>query len=149
MRTYWLLGIAAVLLFCCGCTSEAPLVDRTSHTQIAGDVRDMQSDYDNLVISDPLNKTAWVLMGMYYNDAFGQYDKALESYNKALELDPAYGEAWLAKGITLQNMHFDDMAGTCFEMAVKYDPGLASRVRSLLENRSESGQIAIAVSRAE
>jgi len=146
MNKLWLLGITAMLLFCCGCASEAPMADSTPQTQFAEEVRDMQSDYDEPVITDPLNKTAWFLKGMYHDDAH-QYDRALESFNKALSLDPAYADAWLAKGITLQNLNFDDMAGTCFEMAVKYDPSLAVQVRSLLENRSESDQIA--VSRAE
>jgi lipoprotein NlpI len=42
------------------------------------------------------------MQGNYYNNAFGQYDKALDSYNCSLELDPGYGYAWFSKGMTLR-----------------------------------------------
>ena len=82
--------------------------------------------YDNLVVADPSNAKSWCIRGNYYNDAFNQYDKALENYNRSLELDPAYGYAWFSKGITLQNMKRYNESKFCFEKAVRYDQTLAS-----------------------
>jgi tetratricopeptide (TPR) repeat protein len=79
-----------------------------------------QGDYDRLVLADPDNATAWLIRGMYYNDAFGQYGEALRCYNRSLELDPASGPAWYAKGVALRNMQRFNESGTCFEQAGKY-----------------------------
>jgi len=58
--------------------------------------------------------------GNYYNDVNNQYEKALQSYNRALELDPANGFGWYSRGITLQNMHLDNESKLCFENAIKF-----------------------------
>ena len=79
-----------------------------------------QDYYDGLVLADPDNSTAWLIRGMYYNNAFGQYGEALRSYNRSLELDPESGLAWYAKGITLRNMHRFNESDTCFKEAEKY-----------------------------
>jgi tetratricopeptide (TPR) repeat protein len=67
---------------------------------------------------------AWCIRGMYYNNNYNQYAEALESCNRALELDPEYGQAWYLKGVILTNMNRTDEAAACFETATKYDPGL-------------------------
>ncbi|WP_363053544.1 MULTISPECIES: tetratricopeptide repeat protein [unclassified Methanoregula] len=77
-----------------------------------------------MVESDPANASAWCLRGMYYNNAFGQYDKALENYNKGLELDQESGLCWYAKGITLRNMKQFNEAELCLRNAKTYDPSL-------------------------
>jgi tetratricopeptide (TPR) repeat protein len=61
---------------------------------------------------------------MYYNNAFGQYDTALECYNRGLALDPRSGICWYGKGTTLRNMKQFTEAETCFENAKKIDPSL-------------------------
>lgn len=83
-----------------------------------------QNDVDQMVITDPDNSTAWCLRGMHYNNAFGQYDEALESYNRGLELDSKNGLCWYAKGTTLRNMKQFKEAEICFENAKKNDPTL-------------------------
>ncbi len=55
-------------------------------------------------------------------------DKALQSYNRSLELDPEYGYAWFSKGVTLQSMQHYDEAKECFEKALRYDLSLSSSV---------------------
>ena len=82
--------------------------------------------YDNLVRDDPLNATAWCIRGNYYNNAFSQYDIALQSYNRSLELDTEYGYAWFSKGVTLQNLKHYYEAKLCYEKALLYDPSLIS-----------------------
>ncbi|HEX3000840.1 MAG TPA: hypothetical protein VHN82_00485 [Methanoregula sp.] len=61
---------------------------------------------------------------MSYNNVFGQYDIALESYNRGLLLDPKNAVCWLGKSITLQNMRQYGEAETCFETACRLDPSL-------------------------
>ncbi|WP_300998961.1 tetratricopeptide repeat protein [Methanoculleus sp.] len=88
-------------------------------------VNESQEYFDNLVASDPVNATAWCVRGMYYNDNYGQYAEAMESCNRALELDPESGLALYLKGVILTNMNVTDEAAACFENATRYDPGLA------------------------
>lgn len=81
-------------------------------------------DADRMVEENPQNATAWCIRGMSYNNGFGQYDVAIESYNRGLALDPANAICWLGKSITLQNMRQYDEAATCFETACRLDPTL-------------------------
>jgi tetratricopeptide (TPR) repeat protein len=87
---------ALIMFLCitsCGCVSLSPMMFEKNHSQFIDDIRVSQSYYDNLVKNDPQNATAWCIRGNYYNNAFGQYDEALESYNRSHELDPGYGYA--------------------------------------------------------
>lgn len=90
--------------------------------------------YDDLVASDPDNATAWCIRGMYYNNHYDQYAAALESCNKALELDPEYGQAWYLKGVILVNTNKTDEARLCFANATRYDPGLAKNLPFIAGN---------------
>ncbi|NLX48673.1 MAG: tetratricopeptide repeat protein [Methanospirillum sp.] len=63
----------------------------------------------------PVNAAAWCIRGNYYNDAFGQFGEALESYHRSLELDPEYAYAWFSKGVTLQNLQRFDEVRASFE----------------------------------
>ena len=112
----------------CGCISQrSPGVEKNS-SQFADKIPASQSYYNTLVRDEPSDATAWSIRGNYYNDAFNQYDKALESYNRSLELDPEYGYAWFSKGVTLQNMQHNDEAKVCFEKALYYNPTLGSAI---------------------
>jgi tetratricopeptide (TPR) repeat protein len=115
-----------LVLVSCGCIALSPSILEKNQSQFADEIRASQTYYDNLVRDDQLNATAWCIRGNYYNNAFSQYDTALQSYNRSLELDPEYGYAWFSKGVTLQNMkHYDD-AKLCYEKALLYDPSLSS-----------------------
>ncbi len=83
-----------------------------------------QKDADRMVNEDPQNATAWCIRGMSYNNVLGQYDVAIESYNRGLALDPENAICWLGKSITLRNMRQYDEADTCFETACRLDPTL-------------------------
>ncbi|BBL68595.1 tetratricopeptide repeat protein [Methanoculleus chikugoensis] len=91
-----------------------------------------QEYYDNRVAAEPNNAEAWCIRGMYYNNYHNQYAEALESCNRALELDPEYGLAWYLKGVILTNMNKTDEAAACFENATRYDPGLKQDVQSIV-----------------
>lgn len=124
MKEIFLCIILFMFLFNCGCIFQNPTIIENNSSQFADDINNSQSYFDHLVIADPLNATAWCIRGNYYNDAFNQYDKALQSYNHALDLDPRNGYCWYSKGITLQNMKRFNESKICFENAKKFDPSL-------------------------
>ncbi|EHQ35147.1 tetratricopeptide repeat-containing protein [Methanoplanus limicola DSM 2279] len=55
---------------------------------------------------------------MYYNNNFNRYDEALESADKAIEINPEYGLAWLLKGYVLLNIANISEAEFSFENAI-------------------------------
>ena len=107
-------------LIICGCTTQYPFTDNTNASKFVEKANASQKYFDNLVQSDPYNSTAWVVRGMYYNNVFNQYEEALRSYNRSIELNPDNGLAWYAKGTTLQNMHLFNESRICFENARKF-----------------------------
>lgn len=113
--------IVCMFLFSSGCVYRDQISSEGKRLQFAGDLKAVRTSYDQLVIDDPLNATAWCIRGNYYNDAFGQFDEALVSYDRALELDPTYAYCWYSKGVTLQNMGRSEEAAICFENAKKYE----------------------------
>jgi tetratricopeptide (TPR) repeat protein len=112
------------ILFTSGCMTNAENPNNEDMTYFMEETNESQEYYDDLVASDPSNATAWCIRGMYYNNCYGQYTEAMESCNKALELDPEYGVAWYLKGVILVNTNKRDEATLCFENATKYDPEL-------------------------
>jgi tetratricopeptide (TPR) repeat protein len=121
-------AIIFLFLVSCGCVSPSLFGFEKTSSQFAEEVRASQSFYDNPVRDDPSNATAWCIRGNYYNNAFNQYEKALASYNRSLELDPHYGYAWFSKGVTLHNMGYDNESRECFENAVRYDPSIGPSI---------------------
>jgi len=93
-----------------------------------------------MVESDPENATAWCFRALYYKDSFNQYNKALESVNRSLEIDPGFGLAWYTKGFILLNMGDKEGGPFCFDHAVKYDPSLISSIPDLEKFRSGGSQ---------
>ncbi len=123
-------GVVVLVFLCCvmsvGCVGDdSASLDTMPTKEFMETVNASQEYYDTLVLSDPDNAEAWVYRGMYYNDNWGQYDEALVSCEKALELDPEYGMAWFLKGIILMNMNRHCESLPCFENATRYDPKLA------------------------
>ncbi|KAF1078401.1 tetratricopeptide repeat protein [Methanogenium sp. MK-MG] len=127
-------GIVAAVFLCCvsvGCIADTENPDTMPTKEFLEKVNASQEYYDALVVSDPDNAEAWCYRGMYYNDHFGQYDEAMESSEKALELNPEYGLAWYLKGIILMNTGKNDEAKLSFQNATKYDIGLTTYIPSI------------------
>jgi len=118
-RIFFVFSIAILFLVICGCSAKPPAAGAQG-AAIVEKINTSRDYYDGLVLTDPDNSAAWLIRGMYYNNAFGRYEEALRSYNRSLELDPESGLAWYAKGITLRNMHRFSESETCFEQAEKY-----------------------------
>lgn len=58
------------------------------------------------------------------NSAFesGQVEVALKKYESALAYDPAYANAWIGRGIVLNQLGQSDQALECFNMAIALEP---------------------------
>lgn len=121
------------VLFSSGCITSTENRDNGDAADFMKTVNGSQGYYDDQVSSDPTNATAWCIRAMYYNDYYNQYDKAMESCDKALELDPEYGLAWFVKGIILTNMNRTDEAALCFENATRYDPELKKELSFIVD----------------
>jgi tetratricopeptide (TPR) repeat protein len=42
--------------------------------------------------------------GIYYNNHYNQYDKALENFNKSVESEPGNPRVWFARSVALYNL---------------------------------------------
>ena len=71
-------------------------------------------------------------LGVLYR-ADGKYDKALEEYNKALELDPNYGEAHNALGYLYADMRNFEKSIEHFKKYASLNPGDANPLDSTAE----------------
>ncbi len=52
----------------------------------------------------------------------GNYEEAIEYYNKALEMEPGYKWAWNNKGLALYNLKKYEESINCYDGAIKIDP---------------------------
>jgi tetratricopeptide (TPR) repeat protein len=52
----------------------------------------------------------------------GYYDKAIEDYNKIIELKPDFADAYVSRGNTYYNKSKYDLAIADYQKAVKIDP---------------------------
>ncbi len=55
----------------------------------------------------------------------GEYEQAIEAFDKAIEIDPQYAEAWVEKGITLECQGKPDEAMKAYNEALRLNPNLA------------------------
>lgn len=74
-----------------------------------------------IVARDPKNLRSWVTLGNDYFDTH-QYQKAVESYGRALELDPNNADVLTDQGVMYRNLGQFDRAIANFEKASKVAP---------------------------
>jgi tetratricopeptide (TPR) repeat protein len=70
---------------------------------------------------------------------------AIANYNKAIELNPQYTDAWVRKGVTLYNNKEHYEAEICLNEAVRLSPSLFKAVYNRGKNRLELNNIEGAV----
>jgi len=106
-------------------------LDKSQELQLQMDMNDILfniGEYEKamngfLAISkkDSKNKKVWNNIGVI-KVRMGTDREALESYDKALELEPGYGSAWFNKGKALFRLGQKKKALECFRNATKYSP---------------------------
>ena len=88
----------------------------------------------------PKEKGIFHSLGVYYEDQ-GVFDKAIEEYHKALELDPNYGEVHNQLGYTYLRMRNFLKAIEHFEKYVFLNPDEAAPLNSLAEAYFQMGKL--------
>ena len=56
----------------------------------------------------------------------GNYEKAVQCYDRALEIDPKGADVWNNKGVALDALGRYDEAVQCYDRALEVDPKYAS-----------------------
>jgi len=78
-----------------------------------------------IFISGCIQKSAsedYYNQGLYYNDHYNQYDKALENFNKSVGLEPGNPKIWFARSVTLYNLKRYDEALESINTTLAIDP---------------------------
>jgi cytochrome c-type biogenesis protein CcmH/NrfG len=70
----------------------------------------------------PDNVKAWTQLGHLYFDT-GQYEKAIQAYDKSLELDPSRPDVWTDLGVMYRRTGDPNQAVKCFDRALSINPG--------------------------
>ena len=70
----------------------------------------------------PDNVDAWTQLGHLYFDT-GQYEKAVEAYEKSLALAPSRPDVWTDLGVMYRRTGDPSQAVKCFDHALSIDPG--------------------------
>ncbi|MDO9324882.1 MAG: tetratricopeptide repeat protein [Methanoregula sp.] len=60
-------------------------------------------------------------LGLDYN-AHGNYERALDCFNRSLQIDPYSAEVWVARGVTLFNMKRLNEANESVDKALQINP---------------------------
>jgi len=71
----------------------------------------------------PLGPEDYYRQGIYYNNHYNQYDKALENFNKSIELEPGNPRVWFARSVALYNLKQYDEALESLNTTIAIDPG--------------------------
>ena len=76
---------------------------------------------ENETRSNPANLDAWIELGNAYFDT-NQYEKSIDAYRKALEMDPSNANVWTDMGIMYRRNGNPQEAINSFDKAIEVDP---------------------------
>ncbi len=127
-------GIFLVLVLTCGCLGATvqPLHHPGSDQGIPpGDFPGMTTGGHVIAlavqpgeIDTPYPEAADLLIeGLALNANGNRFIEAIESYDRALAIDPDFAIAWQAKGVALHNLGRYDEAIACYDRALSLEPG--------------------------
>ena len=120
-----LVGILGTVLVVGVSTKNQSEVSRgAAVTPGAGSPTDYQqriAEAEKIVAQDPKNVQAWIMLGNDYFDT-EQPQKAINAYEKALELKPTDTNVLTDQGVMFRKVGFYDRALANFEKAQKIDP---------------------------
>lgn len=87
--------------------------------------------YQKLLQMDPNHKHALYNLGAIEYVAGKDREKAMSYFTKAINIDPQYAEAYLARGICYEDLKDSDNAIADYKMAVQYKPNYDDAVNNL------------------
>ena len=73
--------------------------------------------------------------------AIGRYGEAVAAFDRAIALDPGYGEAWRNRGLSLSQLHRYDEAEVSYQRALEIDPQDIEAYYERALSRKASGNI--------
>lgn len=123
--------ILILVIFTCGCVSpmahtlSGPGFNQSpapSNMTTGGRVIAMAVPADEIDTSYPEVRDL-LIEGLTYNANGNRFQEAIECYDRALEIHPAFAIAWQAKGVALHNLGRYDEALECYDRALSLDPG--------------------------
>jgi tetratricopeptide (TPR) repeat protein len=76
-------------------------------------------------------------MSLYNSD---NYEEAIKSYDKAIELDPKFAMAWHNKGNVLYTLERPEEAIKSYDKAIELDPNLASALFIRASIKAKKGE---------
>ena len=78
---------------------------------------------------DDAKKTEWFIKGIALGNQ-GNYDEAIEAFDKAIELDPKWAMPWRDKGNALRKLGKPDEAIQALDKAIELNPEWATPWRT-------------------
>jgi cytochrome c-type biogenesis protein CcmH/NrfG len=107
-------------------TTPPPLTAPMAREESApsADPRGRIAGLEKMLAQDPNNVQACVQLGNDYFDA-GQYQKAVDLYQKALKLDPRNADAITDMGTAFRKLHQPNESVAAFRQALEVDPNHA------------------------
>jgi Tfp pilus assembly protein PilF len=124
-----IIGVLIGILVSKGGKSPGPAKSTTSSAPAVNVQQDIQL-MEKLVANDPGNRGAWVQLGHAYFDS-NQPVKAIEAYNKALEIDPNDPDVLTDQGVMFRRLGWFDRAEENFLKANELNPGHAQSLYNL------------------
>ena len=96
-----------------------------SHSQRMDRIREIQGILEEDHQTPEQQANLWLEKGRIL-DADRNYEEAMDSYDKALEVKPSYYEAWLSRGGMLYKLERKEEAIASYDKAIKFKPDSAN-----------------------
>lgn len=93
------------------------LVRQAQEMAVAGDHTTAINYLIKAIEANPAYTLAYTLLGNC-QDCLDKKEDALASYDKALQVDPGYADAWFNKGMILKKMGQNKEATKCIEKSI-------------------------------
>jgi tetratricopeptide (TPR) repeat protein len=120
-KTLLLFLCTAIIGMGCKKKEEAPYEEAGPGVQILQDTGQIEAQYKDVIAKDPKNYDAIVGLGNLYFDT-GQSEKAIEMYQKALEINPNDINVRTDMGTMYRKIGNIDRAVEEFKKSIKIDP---------------------------
>ncbi len=93
------------------------LVRQAQEMAMAGDHTTAENYLKKAIEENPRYIQAYTLLGNC-QDCLDKKEDAIASYDKALQIDPGYADAWFNKGMILKKMGQNKEATKCIEKSI-------------------------------